>query len=197
MKSKFRTVKSIFKVYLITVTTYVLASLVSLFLALTQPQLSKVFGYQFEKLVKTILATGNVPLALFLKNFVIATGMSIPFIGIAMYFLSLSVTGSTLSFYVVYKCLKLHNLANVLPMYILALTSTILFPHAILEFLAFSIAMYNSWTTSKNLVKLSKGSSDLRVIDIVKFWLIMYLLSAILLIIAAHVEYLTIKFLSI
>ena len=135
-----------------------------------------------ESLRSQIMVTADLgPNYIFLHNLVIDTLMAIPVIGPFFFILALVMTGFILGVYVVYAINSILGL-------VISLFITMFFPHGIIELLAYAFSTTGSLTFTRNLINSLRGKQRISRGDIAAL-IIYYLISVVLLYVAANVEY--------
>ena len=170
-------IKRVVLVYVIELAILVLLSLMGFYVG---PLL--VSQSMIKSLRNQIVATADLgPNYIFLHNLVIDTLMAIPVIGPFVFILALVMTGFVLGVYVAYTLNSILGL-------VISLFITMFFPHGIIELLAYAFSTTGSLTFTGSLINSLRGKQRITKSDIVT-WVIYYLISVVLLYIAANVEY--------
>ena len=170
-------IKRVVLVYVIELAILVLLSLMGFYVG---PLL--VSQSMIKSLRNQIVATADLgPNYIFLHNLVIDTLMAIPVIGPFFFILALVMTGFVLGVYVAYTLNSILGL-------VISLFITMFFPHGIIELLAYAFSTTGSLTFTGNLINSLRGKQRITKGDIMAL-IIYYLISVVLLYIAANVEY--------
>ncbi|WP_054857399.1 stage II sporulation protein M [Vulcanisaeta sp. JCM 16159] len=121
------------------------------------------------------------PSSIFLHNLAIDTLMAIPVIGPFFFVFALVTTGFVLGIYIAYA-------VNSIIVLIVALLVTMFLPHGIIELLAYAFSTAGSLTFTRNLINSLRGRRRIGRSEVIAL-IIYYLISVVLLYIAANVEY--------
>ncbi len=171
------TVIRVFLAYVFIILVYVLTTYMSFMMYQPNPEAVQRVTTVLNRLLSQVLRQG--PIAIFFHNLVLATMMSLPFIGPGNTIMIAINTGRDAGI------IAASTYGQSVGMFSLAMTivMTTLLPHAILEFLAYAIALENSITLTLKFLKFEFSRRDL-VYGIFK-----YIMTATLLFIAAILEY--------
>ncbi len=163
--------------YVLIVGLYILTTYLSYLTYSTNLQTAKKVTTQLGKLFTQVLAHG--PLAIFFHNLALATMMSLPFIGPGNTVLITVNTGRAAGIIAA----STSNVSLSAVGLTMTIVMTTLLPHAILEFLAYAIALENSITLTLKILKFEISRKDLYI------YFLKYSLSVVLLLTAAFIEY--------
>ncbi|ADN51572.1 stage II sporulation protein M [Vulcanisaeta distributa] len=129
-----------------------------------------------------LISTADLgPNYIFLHNLEIDSLMAIPVVGPLFFVLALVMTGFVLGVYVAYALNSIIGL-------VISLFITMFFPHGIIELLAYAFSTTGSITFTRDLINSLRGGRRIGKGDVTAL-IIYYLISVILLYIAANVEY--------
>ncbi|ADY00809.1 hypothetical protein VMUT_0598 [Vulcanisaeta moutnovskia 768-28] len=137
-----------------------------------------IIGSLRNELISTVDLGPNY---IFLHNLEIDTLMAIPVIGPFFFVLALAMTGFILGVYVAYAINSIIGL-------VLSLFITMFFPHGIIELLAYAFSTTGSLTFTRDIINALRRGRHISRGDITAL-IIYYLISVVLLYIAANVEY--------
>ncbi|WP_054842402.1 stage II sporulation protein M [Vulcanisaeta distributa] len=171
-------IKRVALIYVIELITLVLLSIIGFYVGPLFVSQSVIKSLR-NQLISTVDLGPNY---IFLHNLEIDTLMAIPVIGPFFFVLALVMTGFVLGVYVAYALNSILGL-------IISLLITMFFPpHGIIELLAYAFSTTGSLTFTRDLITSLRGGRRISKSDVTVL-IIYYLISVVLLYIAANVEY--------
>ncbi|GAB6948370.1 hypothetical protein JCM16161A_25000 [Vulcanisaeta sp. JCM 16161] len=170
-------IKRVALVYIIELVLLVLLSIIGFYIGPLFVNQSVI-----NSLRNQLISTVNLgPNYIFLHNLEIDTLMAIPVVGPLFFVLALVMTGFVLGVYVAYALNSIIGL-------VISLFVTMFFPHGIAELLAYAFSTTGSLTFTRDLINSLRGGRRISKGDITAL-IIYYLISVVLLYIAANIEY--------
>ncbi|GEM_PF-6830247 len=171
------TVIRVLVAYIFIILVYIITTYTSFVMYQPNPEAAQKVTTVLNKLLSQVLQQG--PTAIFFHNLVLATMMTLPFIGPGNTIMITINTGRDAGI------IAASTYGQSVGMFSLAMTimMTTLLPHAILEFLAYAVALENSITLTLKILKFELSRRDLI------YGFFKYTITVILLFIAAILEY--------